>query len=243
MATSPHNPFGVSRFMHGLARFLFRISGWQIEGAVHRPERFVLISAPHTSYWDAIVLLVAAHIFRVKLSWYVKSEAFIFPLSLLIRYFGGIPIYRRHRRNMVAQAVEDFANKERLILAVPPEGTRGRTPYWKTGFYHIARNANVPLVLGYIDFKRKVAGLGPAFVPTGDIAADFEIFREFYAKVTPKYPELRGNVAVDPRVIGATEPQPLVEPPVAAGTAAEADRAGNRLPGLDHLGPEPSLVD
>lgn len=243
MPSTDYNPFRVSRFMHGLARFLFWLTGWKIEGEVHRPEKFVLISAPHTSYWDAFVLLTAAYLFRVKISWYVKSEAFIFPLSVLIRYMGGIPIYRSKRSNMVAQAVEDFASRERLILAVPPEGTRGRVSYWKTGFYHIARNAGVPLVLGYVDFGRKVAGLGPAFVPTGDIAADFEVFREFYTHVTPKYPELRGNVAVDPRVIGADAPMPLVKPPVTAGSAAEAQGSGAGLPGLDHLDPEPSLVD
>ena len=123
-----------------------------------------------------------------------SSEAFFFPLGTIIRVVGGIPIDRTARRNVVGEAVEQFRRSEQLILAVPPEGTRKHSPGWKTGFYLIARGAEVPIVLGYLDYKRKVAGLGPAFVPTGDIEADFRVFDEFYAKVTPKYPADRGPV-------------------------------------------------
>lgn len=197
MARSSENPFGVSSFMHGLAKLLFRLGGWKIEGTVHQPPRFVLIAAPHTSNWDAFIMLAAAYIFRVKLAWFVKDSAFFFPLGTLIRFFGGVPIDRRARTNVVSQAVARFQESERLILAVPPEATRKKSPFWKTGFYHIARDARVPIVLGYIDYRLRVAGLGPAFTPTGDIEADFSVFEEFYAAVTPKFPELRGTVAVD----------------------------------------------
>ena len=81
---------------------------------------------------------------------------------------------------------------------MPPEATRKQSPFWKTGFYYIAKDAGVPIVLGYIDYRRKVAGLGPCFTPTGDIVADFRVFEAFYAGVTPKYPDQRGTVAVDP---------------------------------------------
>lgn len=207
MATSPDNPFGVSPFMHGLAKFLFRVTGWRIEGQVHLPARFVIIAAPHTSNWDAFVMLAAAYIFRVKIAWFIKEAAFFFPLGAIIRYFGGVPIDRSSRSNVVAQAVARFRESERLILAVPPEATRKKAKFWKTGFYHIARGAEVPIVLGYVDYGRKVAGLGPAFVPTGDIAADFEVFEEFYSTVTPKHPHLRGPVALE------SEPAPAAVPP------------------------------
>jgi len=198
MASAQQNPFGVSAFMHGLAKLLFRLTGWKTEGTVHQPSRFVIIAAPHTSNWDAFVMLTAAYIFRVKISWFVKEAAFFFPLGLIVRYFGGVPIDRSTRRNIVGQAVERFAQSEQLILAVPPEATRKKSPYWKTGFYHIARGAGVPIVLGYLDYRRKVAGLGPAFTPTENIEADFRVFDEFYAGVTPKFPAQRGTVAVDP---------------------------------------------
>jgi 1-acyl-sn-glycerol-3-phosphate acyltransferase len=211
------NPFGVSSFMHGFAKFLFRITGWKAEGTVHQPPRFVLIAAPHTSNWDAFIMLAAAYIFRVKIAWFIKEAAFFFPLGPIIRYFGAVPIDRSTRSNVVAQAVARFRESERLILAVPPEATRKKTKFWKTGFYHIARGAEVPIVLGYIDYRRRVACLGPAFTPTGDIVADFAVFEEFYSTVTPKYPELRGPIAVD---VGSGDP---VVSPGARRPSVDAD--------------------
>ena len=202
MVLTAENPFGVSAFMHAFAKLLFRLTGWKTEGTVPHPAHFVIIAAPHTSNWDAFVMLTAAYIFRVKISWFVKEAAFFFPLGTIVRYFGGVPIDRSTRRNVVGQAVARFEQSEHLILAVPPEATRSKSPFWKTGFYHIARGAGVPIVLGYLDYRRKVAGLGPAFMPTGDIEADFQAFDEFYADVTPKYPEQRGTVAVDPASLG-----------------------------------------
>jgi 1-acyl-sn-glycerol-3-phosphate acyltransferase len=187
-------PPEVGAFMRGLAKLLFFLMGWRTEGAVHQPQRFVIIAAPHTSNWDAVLMVAAAFIFGIRIAWFIKREAFFFPLGTLIRAVGGMPIDRGARRNVVTQAVEQFAQSERLVLAVPPEGTRGKAEGWKTGFYHIAHGAGVPIVLGYLDYRRKVAGLGPAFVPTGDIEADFRVFDEFYAGVTPKHPEQRGPV-------------------------------------------------
>jgi 1-acyl-sn-glycerol-3-phosphate acyltransferase len=201
MPIGSSNPFGVSAFMHGFAKLLVRLTGWKTEGTVHQPPRFVIIAAPHTSNWDAFIMLAAAYIFRVKLAWFIKDAAFFFPLGVIIRAFGGVPIDRMARSNVVAQAVERFQQSERLILAVPPEATRKKSTGWKTGFYHIARGANVPIVLGYLDYRRKVAGMGPAFMPTGDIEADFKVFEQFYASVTPKYPDQRGVVAVDPATL------------------------------------------
>lgn len=183
-------------FLNRLARFLFWITGWRLEGRIPDLPGFVVIAAPHTSYWDAVIMLTAGCGFNVKFSWMVKDAAFFFPLGIIVRWFGGIPIDRKRRANIVAQAIEEFQKGEPLFLAVSPEGTRGQADHWKTGFYHIARGAGVPIVFGYIDFKRKVAGLGPTFEPTGDIDADFCEFAKFYEKVTPKYPELRGRVVL-----------------------------------------------
>ena len=201
MSPAVDNPFAVSRVLHRVAKLLFRLTGWKTEGVIHQPARFVIIAAPHTSNWDAFIMLAAACIFRVKIRWFIKDAAFFFPLGSLIRAFGGIPIDRKRRYNVVAQAIEEFRQSERLILAVPPEATRKRSPSWKTGFYRIAQGAGVPIVLGYIDYRRKVAGLGPCFTPTGDIVADFKVFETFYAGVTPKFPDQRGVVAVDPALL------------------------------------------
>jgi 1-acyl-sn-glycerol-3-phosphate acyltransferase len=168
--------------------------GWKAEGTFPPLSHFVVIAAPHTSYWDAFFMIAVACIFNVRFSWMVKDAVMFFPLSLIIRYFGGVPIDRSTRRDVVSQAVERFGSSETFYLAVSPEGTRDYCEYWKTGFYYIAREARVPIVFGYVDFGRKAAGLGPVFQPTGDIEADFKVFDRFYAQVTPLYPECRGRV-------------------------------------------------
>jgi 1-acyl-sn-glycerol-3-phosphate acyltransferase len=185
--------------MGGLARLALRLAGWRVEGELPESPRFVIIAAPHTSNWDAVLLLLAARIYEVPLAWFVKDAWFRFPLGPLMRGLGGVPIDRSAANGVVEQAVRHLKASARLALAVPPEGTRGHSPHWKTGFYHIARGAGVPIVLGYLDYERKVAGLGPAFVPTGNLEADFEVFREFYGKVRAKYPEKAGVVAPPPR--------------------------------------------
>jgi 1-acyl-sn-glycerol-3-phosphate acyltransferase len=184
--------------MGRLAELAFRLAGWRTEGAPPPTDRFVLIAAPHTSNWDAIVLLIAARIFKLKLAWFVKASWFRFPMGPIMRGLGGVPIDRAARHGVVEQAIERFRTSERLALAVPPEGTRGRAPHWKSGFYHIARGAKVPIVLGFIDYGRKVAGLGPAFTPTGDLVRDFEVFRDFYGKVQARFPEKKGEIAPPP---------------------------------------------
>jgi len=184
--------------MSRLAALAFRLAGWHTEGTPPPNDRFVIIAAPHTSNWDAVILLVAARIFDLPLAWFVKDAWFRFPLGPIMRRLGGVPIDRSAHHGVVEQAIAQLQSSERLALAVPPEGTRGRTPHWKTGFYHIARGAKVPIVLGFIDYGRKVAGLGPAFTPTGDLERDFEVFRAFYDKVQPRFPEKKGAIAPPP---------------------------------------------
>ena len=182
----------------GLAELAFRLSGWRTEGGPPPDDRFVLIAAPHTSNWDAVIMLIAARIFGLPLAWFVKDSWFKFPMGPLMRRLGGVPIDRSARHGVVEQAVERLQGDEPLALAVPPEGTRGKAPHWKTGFYHIARGAKVPIVLAYLDYGRKVAGLGPAFVPTGNIEEDFKVFAEFYKDIKGKHPELAGPIAPPP---------------------------------------------
>lgn len=173
--------------------------GWKAEGTFPPLSHFVVIAAPHTSYWDAIFMIGVACIYNVRFSWTVKDSLMFFPLGVIIRYFGGFPIDRSARRDVVGQAVDRFRQSESFYLAVSPEGTRGYSDHWKTGFYHIAREARVPIVFGYVDFARKAAGLGPVFTPTGDIDADFEVFDSFYARVTPLHPQWRGRVVPRPQ--------------------------------------------
>src|ERR1700761_8166659 len=125
----------------GLAELAFRLTGWRTEGGPPPDERFVLIAAPHTSNWDAVIMLLSARIYGLQLAWFVKDSWFKFPLGGLMRALGGVPIDRSAPHGVVEQAVERLQQDGRLALAVPPEGTRGHAPHWKSGFYHIARGA------------------------------------------------------------------------------------------------------
>jgi len=177
-----------------IARAFLRLTGWEPEGARPEPRRYVLIAAPHTSNWDLAYLLALAETYDVRVSWMGKHSLFRPPLGWAMRLLGGIPVVRHERGNLVASAAQSFAGREDLALVVPAEGTRGYVPYWKSGFYHIARTAKVPIVLGYLDYARKRGGFGPALEPTGDTRRDMDEIRDFYADKTGKYPDQFGAV-------------------------------------------------
>jgi len=171
-----------------LAWVLVKIFGWRMEGKVPDFPKYVLIAAPHTSNMDLAVMLTLAFTFRTKVSWMGKDALFRWPFGGVCRWLGGIPIDRSKANNVVEQSVALFNEKERFVLAVPPEGTRKQVRYWKTGFYYIARGAGVPILLGFIDYGRKVGGFGPVLMPTGDIEKDMETIQSFYADITGKHP-------------------------------------------------------
>jgi 1-acyl-sn-glycerol-3-phosphate acyltransferase len=139
--------------------------------------------------------LTLAFAFRVKVRWMGKDSLFRGPFSAIFRWLGGIPVDRSKSTGMVAQAIQAFRESEHMIMIIAPEGTRSRTSHWRSGFYHIAMGAGVPSALGFLDYRRKAAGIGPLITPTGDIDADMQAIRAFYAGVTPKHPE-RKCVAV-----------------------------------------------
>jgi len=110
-----------------------------------------------------------------------------------MRDMGGVPVERSYNRGQVQQMVEEFAQRDEFMLTIAPEGTRGNVRHWRTGFYQIALAARVPLVCGLMDYGRKVGGLGPAIMPTGDYAEDMKKIMEFYKSVTPRHPERAGT--------------------------------------------------
>jgi 1-acyl-sn-glycerol-3-phosphate acyltransferase len=183
-------------FWPRFAQLYLRIVGWQLAGIVPDIPKFVLIAAPHTSSWDVPVMLMVRLALGVRLSWMGKAELFRFPFGGFFRMLGGIPVYRSERNNMVQQMVDHFNNNEHLYLAVAPEGSRGYRDHWKSGFYHIARGANVPIVFGFIDYKRKTSGVGPMLLPTGDINADMAVIREFYEPLGALNPEMKGPIVL-----------------------------------------------
>ncbi len=177
-----------------LARWFLKTTGWTTEGTRPVEPRFVLIAAPHTSNWDLFYLLALATTFDVKVSWMGKHGLFRPPLGWFMRRVGGIPVIRHESRNLVSQMADAFADAESLALVVPAEGTRSYVAHWKSGFYHIARKANVPIVLGYLDYARKRGGFGPALHLSGDVKQDMDEIRDFYTDKIGRYPEQFGEI-------------------------------------------------
>jgi 1-acyl-sn-glycerol-3-phosphate acyltransferase len=179
----------LSRVMHYLSRGMLFILGWAYAETGQRAPKYVIIAAPHTSNWDFFYTMLVAFALNLKVYAMGKKSLTEGPFGKLMLWFGVIPIDREKSNNVVAQTIETFNNHDSLSIIIPPSGTRNKVQYWKTGFYHIAHGAGVPIALGYIDYKRKIGGLGPFITPSGDIDADMNIIRAFYAGVTGRYPE------------------------------------------------------
>lgn len=166
-----------------------KIFGWRSEGRLTDTPKCVMIAAPHTSNWDMPIMLFTAFALDTKMYYMMKDAAFRWPFGGFFRWLGGIPIDRTKSNGVVGQSIEAFEDNEELVLVVPPSGTRSKSTRWKTGFYHIAVGAKVPIVLGFLDYARKAGGVGPTIMPTGDFEADMKKIGVFYAGVTAKYPE------------------------------------------------------
>ncbi len=177
-----------------IAKAIIRISGWEIVGDVPSLDKAVYIAAPHTSNWDGFWLLVAKTALRLEARFLAKHTLFWWPLGAVLSWFGAIPIDRSHGAEVVPQLVETFNKSDRFYLALAPEGTRKWMPHWKTGFYRIAVEADVPIVLGFIDYRSKKMGIGGIYKPSGDPDKDLEYLRNFYAPFTPCRPENRGPI-------------------------------------------------
>lgn len=179
----------LSRVMHYLSRGMLFILGWAYAETGQRPPKYVIIAAPHTSNWDFFYTMLVAFALKLKVYAMGKKSLTEGLFGKFMLWFGVIPIDRDKSNNVVAQTIETFNSQDNLSIIIPPSGTRNKVQYWKTGFYHIAHGAGVPIALGYIDYKRKIGGLGPVITPSGDIDADMKIIREFYAGITGRYPE------------------------------------------------------
>ena len=185
---APINPSLAVRLFRPLGRLWLRANGWRIEGEMPNLPKFIIVGAPHTSNWDLPYTLAAGLHYGVRVHWMGKDSIFKWPYGGLMHWLGGIPVDRSKPNNAVAQMVEKFAASDRLVVVIPPEGTRGKITRWKTGFYHIAVGAGIPLALGFLDYKRRAAGIARLYYPTGNFEADLAEIQAFYATVTPRHP-------------------------------------------------------
>jgi 1-acyl-sn-glycerol-3-phosphate acyltransferase len=166
-----------------LGRAILRLAGWRIDGALPDRPKLVVLAAPHSSNWDFVLGIAVVFALRLDIRFIGKAELFRGPLGPLMRWLGGLPVDRRRPEGFVEQTVAMFAERDHLLLAVAPEGTRKPVKKWKSGFYRIAVGAGVPIVPGFFDNGRKAIGFGPALVPSGNAEADIEKLRSFYAPI------------------------------------------------------------
>lgn len=180
----------VPGFAAWLGASLLAATGWKVVLAQPVPARCVLIFYPHTSNWDTVIGLCVKFMTGLVFRFAGKDSLFRVPFlgPLLVRW-GGVPVNRRERTGFIEQMEREFRGNDVFRLAIAPEGTRSRTDYWKSGFYHLARATGVPLALGYIDYPGREIGIGAYVELTGDGAADMERLRAFYEGRRGRHPQ------------------------------------------------------
>ena len=176
----PNAPQFPPSWIGALCRGILQLIGWRLSGELPDIPRLVAIAAPHSTNWDLILGVLFKVGLRLDVRFIGKREAFVWPLGPILRAFGGIPIDRSAAHGVVGEIRREFQSRERFWFALAPEGTRKRVTKWKSGFWHIARDAGVPILPVYFHYPEKTIGLGPLFHPTGDAAADMARIREFY---------------------------------------------------------------
>jgi len=177
-----------------VGRTCLSLGGWRVVGGKPEADRYVLIAAPHTTNWDFPLTLLYGMALGIWPAWIGKHTLFRFPLGVFFRALRGIPVVRGTPANLVHELAAQFASHDQLVLLMPPEGTRSRAAYWKSGFYFVARGANVPVAMGFLDYGRREGGIGPLLYPSDDVRADMEKLRAFYAGKFGLYPKLQGPV-------------------------------------------------
>jgi len=195
-----HRTIYESRFFSGLFRALsivfLKLAGWRRVGCVPDLPKYVMIGAHHTSNWDAPISVAILFSFRIKAYWLMKNTAFRWPFRGLLLWLGAIPVDRTKSADVVGQMAGEMKKRAEMVLLLAPEGTRKKVTRWKSGFYHIARGAGVPVVLAFLDYRQKEGGLGPVFRPTGNFEADMGEILRFYSTVTGKRPDRMGAAEI-----------------------------------------------
>lgn len=171
----------VTPLLRSLSNLALKLLGWRIEGEIPEGlDKCVIIAAPHTTNWDLPFSLMVAFSLDMQIHWMGKASLFRFPCSKLMHWLGGIPVDRNQRGQLVDTMVETFGRSEKLRILLSPEGTRGEVAQWKSGFYHIANGAGVPIVMAFIDYRNKRAGVLDIHTPQGDYERELIAIQERY---------------------------------------------------------------
>lgn len=174
----------------GISKIILKMAGWKVEITIPDVPKSIICVAPHTSNWDFILGKLAYASIGRKAGFLMKSTWFFFPLGCLFKAMGGIPVVRDGKQfSLVDYITELYKKKERLTLAITPEGTRKATSKWRTGFLRIALNADVPIFLGILDYKNKLIIVKDEFIPSGNIEDDLKRVKDYYKGYKGKYPD------------------------------------------------------
>jgi 1-acyl-sn-glycerol-3-phosphate acyltransferase len=168
--------------------FLLRLMGWKYVLPIPVPPKCVICVAPHTSNRDFFIGMLFAKSIIGNLHFLMKKDWFFFPLGYFLKKMGGIPVNREKKTFLSEQMVKLYDSQEQFYLAIAPEGTRKKNAQWKSGFYHIAKNAHVPIMLAYIDYMKKEIGVFDNFYPTDNIEKDIETIKQYYKQVQGRHP-------------------------------------------------------
>lgn len=199
MNESYTHPPQVNILLSWLARLVMRLLGWKVVGSLPPYPKLVIVAYPHTSNWDGFYMILTAWNAQIRLQWMGKHTLFKPPFGWLIRQLGGVPIDRRSKHNVVEQAIQAFNRQEHMLLVVAPEATRKKAEGWRTGFYHIAMGAGVPLALAMMDYGTRQVHIHQVLHPSGDIEADVARMREYFAGAKGLHPENQSPARLIPR--------------------------------------------
>jgi 1-acyl-sn-glycerol-3-phosphate acyltransferase len=176
-------PRRASRALVWLGRLLLAALRWRVEGEIPNLPKFVIAVAPHTSNWDFVVGMAAMFALDLRLTFIGKHTLFAGPFAPVMRWMGGIPVDRSSPHGVVGESVRAFADVERRVLAIAPQGTRSPVPHFKSGFLHIARGAGVPVLLAALDYGTRTVRMGPLVNPGEDVEGQRAQIEEFFSRV------------------------------------------------------------
>lgn len=168
---------------------ILKLFGWKIDPIAPEVKKCVVVMGPHTSNWDFIIGRMTFKKYGVNAKFLIKKELFFFPMGIILKAMGGIPVDRKKGTNVTEQAVNYFNTNEEMFMVFTPEGTRSYSPNWKKGFYHIAMKAKVPIYIGYMDYEKKIGGFWGEFKPTGDVDKDIIEIKKILSQYKGRFPE------------------------------------------------------
>jgi 1-acyl-sn-glycerol-3-phosphate acyltransferase len=173
-----------------LGHWILKMWGWSFEGSLPDQKKYIVAVIPHTTNWDFIIGVLTKWALKLPVNYIGKHQLFQFPHGFIFRALGGRPVDRTRSNNLVEQVSEIFNNEEKFIIALAPEGTRSKVNKIKTGFYHIAEVADIPIIPCGFDFRTRKVIFREPFYPTGNLDKDMKELMDFYLKIEGKHPEL-----------------------------------------------------